>query len=99
MRDSPSDGDVPQGGDDADGPEEDEDVVPLEHEVQGPRPVLVEHAGGLGARGAVGKCLWLTRVPCLVHVTRGRSAVLLLKINSIEIYLVVGVVIELPHIH
>ena len=79
MRHGPSDGNVPQGGDDADGPEEDEDVVPLEDEVQGPGPVLVEHAGRLRARGAVGECLWLTRVPGLVHVARGRGTVLLLK--------------------
>ena len=35
VRDRPGDGDVPESRDDPDGPEEDEDVVPLQDEVQG----------------------------------------------------------------
>ena len=80
MRHGPSDGNVPQGGDDADGPEEDEDVVPLEDQVEGAGTVLVEHAGGLRTRGTVGECFWLTRVPGLVHVScQWRRAVLFLE--------------------
>ena len=33
VRDCPGDGDIPEGGDNPDGPEEDEDVVPLEDQV------------------------------------------------------------------
>ena len=83
VRDRPGDGDVPEGRDDPDGPEEDEDVVPLEDKVEGAGTVLVEHAGRLGTRGAVGECLRLTRVPSLVHVScQWRRAVLFLPKNE-----------------
>ena len=49
VRDRPGDGDVPEGRDDPDGPEEDEDVVPLQDQVRSPRAVPVEHAGRLRA--------------------------------------------------
>ena len=79
VRDRPSDGDVPEGRDDPDGPEEDEDVVPLEDQVEGAGTILVKHAGGLGTRGTVGECFRLTRVPGLVHVScQWRRAVLFL---------------------
>ena len=44
MGDSAGDRDVAEGGDDADTPEEDEDVVPLQDEVQGAGAVPAQSA-------------------------------------------------------